>query len=125
MKKKSGITAILNKYKNTFNDLIDSSDTKSPNWPTLIRKGSRNAPRSKGNIMGFSEEDCFDKDVLDTLLELILKTQNSQIHQCHNIATFDPKSRKTQYEKGRKGEKDGKSKRGREDRESERSGEGY
>ena len=46
--------AILNKYKDTLDDLIDSLDTKSlgqsksSNWPKSIDKETRNAQGSGG-----------------------------------------------------------------------------
>lgn len=62
--------AISNKYKNTFNDFIDGSNTKSPNqpgspdWLKLIDKGSCNVPRSKSDLPTFLEKDHLDQDVL-------------------------------------------------------------
>ena len=37
--------AILNKYKDTLDNLINNLDEESPNWPRPINKGSHNAPR--------------------------------------------------------------------------------
>ena len=80
MGEKSEITAIFNKYKDTLDDLIDSSDTESldhpdsPNRPGLMNtKGSRNAPKSRNGLPTFLEEDCLDKDISITSLELIPK----------------------------------------------------
>ena len=80
--RKSEIVAIPNKYKDTFDDLIDSSDTEfsdqleSPDRLRPIDKGTRNTPRSRGASPSFSEEeeDCLDKDVLVTSLKLVPKT---------------------------------------------------
>ncbi len=61
--------AIPNKYKDTLNDLIDSSDTESQDWPDspdrpgLIDKESRDAPRSRGGSPTLLEENCLDEDV--------------------------------------------------------------
>ncbi len=72
---RSEIAAIPNKYKDTLDDLIDSSDTESqdrpnsPNRPGLIDKGSRNTPRSRGGSPTLSEEDRLDEDVPVTSLE--------------------------------------------------------
>ncbi len=73
--RKSEIIAIPNKYKDTLDDLIDSSDIESPDrpdspdWPGLIDKGSRNAPRSRSGSLTLSEEDCLDEDVPVTSLK--------------------------------------------------------
>ena len=93
------IAAIFNKYKDTLDDLIDSSDTKSPdysdspNWPGLIdTKGSRNAPKSKDGSPTFLEEDCLDEDLLIMLLEPASKIRDFQVHQRHDVITLDTKS---------------------------------
>ncbi len=83
MEEKSEVAVISNNYKDTFDDLIDSSDTKSLDrpdsldWPGQIDKGSRNTPRSRGGSPTLSEEDCLDEDVLITSLELAPKIQAS------------------------------------------------
>ena len=74
-KEKSEITAISHEYKDTFNDFINRSDTKSPdhlnspNWPGLIDKRLRNALKFKDNLSTFLEEDCLDENILIALLE--------------------------------------------------------
>ena len=74
-KEKSEIVAIYNKYKNTLDDLINSSDTasldytNSSNWPRLIHKKLYHAHKSKDGSPTFIEQDCFNKDVLITSLE--------------------------------------------------------
>ena len=79
MEEKSKIAAILNKYKNTFDDLIDSLNTEfldPPNFlkqPKIIDKRSRNALRSKNNLTTLSEKDYLDKNILVMSLELMLK----------------------------------------------------
>ena len=63
MEWKSKIMAILNKYKDTLDDFIDSSDTESLdyldslNWPKLIDKGSRNPLKCTDDLATFLEED--------------------------------------------------------------------
>lgn len=43
------------------------------NWPELINKRSRNAPKSKNGLPTFLEENRLNKDVSITLLEPIPK----------------------------------------------------
>ena len=98
---KSEIEAIFNKYKNTFDDLIDSLDIESLdhldslNWPGLIDKGSRNAPKSKDGSPTFLEKDCLDKDISIISLESTLKIWDFQMYQYHDVATLGAKSEKT------------------------------
>ena len=81
-KEKSEIAAISNKYIDTFDELIDSFDTKSsdhsdsPNWPRLIDKGLYNALKSKDGSSTFLKEDCLDEDISITSLELAPKIRN-------------------------------------------------
>ncbi len=98
--------AILNKYKDTLDDFIDSSDIESPDYlnfpnrPRLIDKGLHNVPKSRSGSPTFLEEDCLDKDISITLLVTAPKIQDSQVYQCYNIATLSAKSGRAQYEKG-------------------------
>ncbi len=123
--------AIPNKYKNTLDDLIDSSDTESLDWPNspnrpgLIDKGSHNAPRSKGGSPTLLEEDCLDEDVPITSLEPAPKIRTSQVHQRHDVASLGPKSRRAQYGNSQRGGEDGKGKRSRENRKGEKGGRGH
>ena len=57
--------AIYNKYKDTLNNLIDSSDSESLDWPEPIDKGSCNTPRFVGSSMKLLEGGCLDKNFLD------------------------------------------------------------
>ena len=90
-------------------------------------KGTRNASRFKNALPSFleKEEDCLDKNILVTLLELAPKTQDSQVYKCHNVAPLGPKSRKALYGEGQRGEEDKKDKRGRENGKDERVGRGH
>ncbi len=103
---KSEIAAIPKKYKDTLDDFINSSDMKfpdkpdSPDWPRLIDKGSRNAPKSKDDSPTLLEEDRLDKDVP---LELAPKIQASQVHERHDIVPLGPKSGRTQYGSSQRG----------------------
>lgn len=63
------MTVILNKYKNILDDLIDSSDIESPDWPKSINNRTHNGLRSKAASLSLLEKDCLDKDVLVMLLE--------------------------------------------------------
>ena len=119
-KEKSEIATIPNKYKDSLDDLIDSSNTESLDQPGSpdrlgpIDKGLRNSPRSRGTSTSVSkkEEDRLDEDVLVTLLKLAPKTQDSQVYKRHDIAPLSPKSGRAQYEEGQKGGEDGKDKGG-------------
>ena len=79
IEKKSEITAIFNKYKKTLDNLINSSDIESsnypdsPNWLRLIDKKSYNILKSRDSSPTFSKEDCLNKNVLITSLEPALK----------------------------------------------------
>ena len=63
------IATISNKYKDTLDDLMDSSDTKSLdyldslNWPEFIDKESRNTPKSRDVSPTFLEEDYLDENI--------------------------------------------------------------
>ena len=70
------IVAIPNQYKDTLDDLIDSSDPKSSDWAGPIDKRSRNAPMSKGSLADLSEGNCADKNLSDRLSRLAPKTQD-------------------------------------------------
>lgn len=63
IKGNSKIVTISNKYKDTFDNLIDSSDAISPDWLGLIDKKLRNTPKSKSNPMGLSKRGCLDKNI--------------------------------------------------------------
>lgn len=137
VEKKSEITIIPNKYKETFDNLIQYSNTESSDWPDSpdgpdfqhqpepIDKRSCNAPRSRGCLSIFLKKDCLDEDVLVTSLESALMIRDFQMHQCHNVVLFGPKSRKTQHEKCLRDEKNWKSKRGRENRKGEKDRGGH
>ena len=127
---------IFHKYKDTFDNLIDNSDTKSPdypdspNQPRLIDKRLRNAFKSRDCLPTFLKEDCLDDNISIMSLKLTSKIQDSQVHQCHDVAIFGAKSGRAQYgkgqqswedRKGKRGRENGKGKKGREDREDERS----
>ncbi len=126
VERKSEIAAILNKNKDTFDDLIDSSNTKFPNWPDfpdrprLIDKGSCNMLRSKSDSQTLSKEDCLDENVPITSLESAPKIQVSYVHNYHDITLFGSKSGKAQYENSQKSGEDGKDRRGRENRKDKR-----
>ncbi len=120
--RKSEIAAIFNKYKDILDNFIHSSDTESPdrpdslNRPGLIDKRSHNTPRSRSDSSTFLEEDCLDENVPVMSLELVPKIQASQVHQCHDVVSLGPKSKRAQYANSQKGGEDRKGKRGRENR---------
>lgn len=43
--------------------------------------------------MRLSKENCLNKNISNRLSQPILKTRNSQIHQCYDIIPFDSKSK--------------------------------
>ncbi len=91
----SEIAVIPNKYKDSFNNLIDSSNTESPDWldspdwPELINKRLRNALRSRGGSPTLSKEDRLDEDVP---LEPAPKIRAFQVYEHYDIAPFGLKS---------------------------------
>lgn len=91
--------AIPNRNKETLDNLIDSSDTKSPYWPRLIDKGLRNTLRSKGSPTRLLKKDRLDKDISDRLSWVIPKIRDSQMYQCYDIVRFGLKSGRSQYGK--------------------------
>ena len=123
--------AIPNKYKNTLDDLIYSSDieslnhSNSSNRPRLIDKGSHNALKSRSGLPTFLEESRLNDNVSITSLEPTLKILDFQIYQLYNIAIFDAKSGRVQYKKGQWDREDGKGKRNKKDGEGERNGKGH
>lgn len=73
---KSEIVVILNKYNNTLDDLIESSDTEFLDWLEsldqpkslnrlgLVDKRTRNTPRSRDSSPTLLKEDCNDVSVI-------------------------------------------------------------
>lgn len=98
MERKSKMAAIFNKYKDTFDDLINSSDTKFSNlseclnWPELIDKGLCNASKSRSFSPSFLKENCLDKDTLVMALERAPKTRDFQVYKRNDIASLSSKS---------------------------------
>lgn len=68
--------AIPNRYQDTLDDFINSSDVESSNWVGSINKRSRNLPQSKNSLIRLLERDCLDKNVLDRSLWLALKIKH-------------------------------------------------
>ena len=58
IKKNPEIVAISNKYKNIFDDLINSLDAESPDWLGPIDKKSCNIPRFKDSLTEYLKGDC-------------------------------------------------------------------
>lgn len=75
-KENSKIMAIPNLYKDSLDNLIDSSNTKSTDWPKPINKGSRNAVKSEDSLTGLLEWNCLDKDISDRSSKLAPKTED-------------------------------------------------
>lgn len=100
------IAAILNNYKDIVDELIDSSNTKSPHWSKPIDKKSCNTPRSRTIVMVFSEGDCCNADILVRSSGLAPKTRKSWGYQYHDVAPLNSKSRRACYIKSAKGGED-------------------
>ena len=106
--KNSEIVAIFNRYKDTLDDFIDSSDPES--LPGPIDERSQNTPRSRGGSTGLPEKDRLDEDYVsasDKSPQLAAKTGNFQLHQRYDVAPLNPKKGSAQYEKGQRGEEGG------------------
>lgn len=88
------LIVIINTYQNTLYNLINSLDIKSSDCLELINKKLYNIFKSVSNLIDLSKKDHFNKNVLDILLQLTHKIQESLIYQCHNVASFGPKIRK-------------------------------
>lgn len=84
--------AIPNKYKDTFNDFIDSLDIEFPDWLKSIDKWSRNAFRSEDSSTRFYKGNCLNKNVSKKLSRLAPKTRDSQVYQHYDVTLFDSKS---------------------------------
>ena len=82
-------------------------------------------PKSRDNLATFLKEDYLNENISITLLKPAPKIEDSQVHQRHDVATFDTKSEKAQYEKSQRGGEDGKDKKGGKDGEGKRSEEGH
>lgn len=75
-KKNFEIVAILNRYKNSFSNLIDNSNLEF--LSKLIDKRLCNVLRFRNGLIGLLKENCLNKNIfaLDRLLLLVLKTEN-------------------------------------------------
>lgn len=67
---------ILNKYKDTLDDFINSSNIELLDWPKLINKGLHNIFKFESSWMGLLESNYYldSKNVLNISLELVPKT---------------------------------------------------
>lgn len=121
VEEKSEITTIPNRYKDTLNDLIDSSNIESSDWPNssdrtgLINKGSCNTFRPSDGSSTLSKDDRLHDNISVTSLELMSRIQDFIIYQHHDVITFSPKSRRAQYRKGQRDRENRKGERGGED----------
>ena len=75
----SEIVAISNRYKDTLDDLIDSSDPESPDRAGPIDERSHNAPMFEGSSADCSEGNCLDENLPDRSSWLAPKTEDSQV----------------------------------------------
>ena len=75
------IVTISNRYKDTLDNLIDSSNPKFPDSVGPIDEKFRNALMSKGSSIDLLEGDYLDKDLPDRLLRLTPQTEHLQVRQ--------------------------------------------
>lgn len=78
---------VCNQYKDTLDDLIDSSDLESQDQARPNDERSRNTLMSEDSSADLSERNCIDEDLLDRSSRLALKNKNSQVCQCHVVAS--------------------------------------
>ena len=83
----SEIVVIPNQYKDTLDDLIDSSDLESSDRAGPIDERSRNAHMSEDSLAHFSKGNCLDKNLSDRSSRLAPKTRDSQVYQRRVIAS--------------------------------------
>ena len=93
----SEIVAISNRYKDTLDDLINSSDSESLDWLGLINKRSCNVSMSESSSADFLEGNCLDKNLSDKSSRLASKIQDLQVRQRRIIVP------QTGYEKSKRG----------------------
>lgn len=96
----SEIIVIPNQYKDTLDDLINSSDPESLDWMRPIDERSRNIPISEGSSAVLSERNSLNEDLSDRLSWVVSKTGDSHVRQCHVIISL------VEYGKSQKGRKD-------------------
>lgn len=79
--RRSAIVAISNKYKDTLDDFINSSDKEFSNWLESIDKELCNV-KSERSLIGHSERDCRldSENILEMLLGLEPKIQDFQVY---------------------------------------------
>lgn len=127
VEKKPKIMAIPNKYKDIYNNLIDSLDDKSSDWLGLINKRSCNMPRFESSSIDLSKKNYYlnNKNILNTLLGLVSKIWNIQIYWYYNVGSFCLKKEKTQYKKSQRNKKYKKDKRDRKNKKGKRDKKSY
>ena len=59
------IMAIRNRYKDTFDDLINTLDLESPDWLAPINEGSRDVSRSANSSTKLLKGRWLYKDISD------------------------------------------------------------
>lgn len=90
------ILAFPNQYKDILDDLIDDSDSKSPDQARLFYIKFYNTFRSEASLADLLERNYLDKDFLDRSSWLAFKTGNLQVRQYYIVT---PQAR---YKKSRK-----------------------
>lgn len=78
---------ISNKYKDTLDDFIDTSDPETFDWVGQIDVRSYNTPMFENNLADLSEENSLNENLSDRLSRMAPKNQDSQVHQRCVIAS--------------------------------------
>ena len=84
----SEIMAISIQYKDTLDDLINSSDPESPNQERPIDVRFYNVAMSESSLTDLSGRDYLNVDLSDRSSRLASKTKDSQVRCRHIIAPW-------------------------------------
>lgn len=69
-----------NQYKEIFNNFINNFDPKSPDQVYSINEKFCNAFKSENSLANLSKRDGLDKNILDKLSQLALRSRNLQVY---------------------------------------------
>lgn len=80
------IVTISNRYKDTLDDHINSSDLESQDQARPINERSHITPMSEGSLANLSKENSLNKNLSHRSSWLMPKIEDSQLRQCCVIA---------------------------------------